>query len=66
MTQADYEEKLTSEQRMAMLEVFSRKPLPVTWPEFLRSAFNDPLMRCVLVPWSGMILGIEPDGHTHS
>jgi len=29
-------------------------------------AAYDGLMGCVMLPWCGMWLGIEPDGHTHS
>lgn len=66
MTQETYETELTSEQRTALLEVYGRRELRETWTQFIRSAFNDPVMGCVLVPWCGMTLGIEKDGHTHS
>lgn len=38
----------------------------VTYKEFRRAVrplFHDP---CILIPWQGMWLGIEPDGYTHS
>ena len=66
MTQEQYEVALTPAQRDALLKVYARKDLGLTWPEFVASAYPDPIMRCVMVPWSGMWLGIEPDGHTHS
>lgn len=68
MTQAQYEEELTSDQRQALLEVYSRRPLPERWPEFLASAWTWESFgnRVVMVPWCGMVLGIEHDGHTHS
>ena len=66
MTQDQYERELTSEQRTALLEVYGRRELKETWTQFIRGAFIDPVMRCVLVSWCGMTLGIEKDGHTHS
>ena len=33
---------------------------------FRRTAYNDGIMNCVMVPWCGMWLGIETDGYTHS
>ena len=65
MTQADFE-KLTPAQRDALVRVFNRWPVAHTWADFIRSAVHDTLIRCVMVPWSGMVLGIEEDGHTHS
>ena len=65
MTQDQFD-GLTPEQRAALRAVFNRRPRLVTWTTFMRSAFNDTVIRCVMVPWSGMTLGIEEDGHTHS
>jgi hypothetical protein len=61
--------ELTEEQKLALRRVYERprgRPPEQTWGEFLEPAFNDTLMNCVMVPWAGMWLGIEPDGHTHS
>lgn len=32
----------------------------------LRTVWWDGIMKCYLVMWSGMTLGIETDGHIHS
>jgi len=65
MTQAQYETATTPAQRDAMIEVFTRRKLEMKWPAFLASANLDALMGCIMVPWCGMWLGIEPDGWTH-
>ena len=65
MTMAQYRE-LTEAQQLALREIYERKPLEVTWDQFLAKAYRDTIMDCVMVPWAGMWLGIEPDGHTHS
>jgi len=68
MTMDQYKE-LTPEQQTALRKVYERpigRPRELSWGEFLEPAFNDTLMGCVMVPWAGMWLGIEPDGHTHS
>lgn len=36
----------------------------VTYREFRRTVQPGP--DCIMVPWCGMWLGIEPDGYTHS
>ncbi len=36
----------------------------VTYREFRRTVRPGP--DCIMVPWIGMWLGIEPDGYTHS
>ena len=76
MTQLQYETDLTPAQRDALLKVYARRELflpngdhtgqRITWEMFVERAHPNPIMRCVMVPWSGMWLGIEPDGHTHS
>jgi len=57
---------LTREQQGALREVFCRRDLGENFTTFLNRAYLDGLMGCVMVPWCGMWLGIEPDGHTHS
>lgn len=66
----------TKEQRIALAKVFQRHdPLPehpINRRDWLRRyrafrrtawiAFGD----CLMVPWAGMMLGIERDGYTHS
>lgn len=34
--------------------------------EFCQRAYADTLLGCIMVPWCGMLLGIERDGYTHS
>lgn len=57
-----------------MGEVFEHLPLntqmeykgqrPATYRQFRRTVRIG--SGCIMVPWCGMWLGIEPDGHTHS
>ncbi len=74
--------KLTKDQRTALKTVFDRKPLyrgetgaliwhqgdrPMTYREFRRTVIPElGGYGAALVPWCGMWLGIEKDGHTHS
>lgn len=64
--------KLTRPQREAMKRVHARlqhtdrhqtEPVP-SYRQFRRTAQPGP--GCVMVPFVGMWLGIEPDGYTHS
>lgn len=43
---------------------FSPSLPQMTYLQFRRLAFQS--YDCVMVPWCGMWLGIEPDGYTHS
>ena len=68
--------RVTRDQRLALMRVFLRKDPKPDHPinqrewfrryrKFRRTAFvifGD----CVIVPWAGMVLGIEADGYTHS
>jgi len=67
--------KTNKAQREALARVYSRKhPMPEhpvnvrTWwmgyREFRKTVQPGP--GCIMVQWSGMWLGIEPDGYTHS
>lgn len=71
--------KLTKEQQKALKRLWDRDKADAlreklsdrketsTWSSYLamrRTVFPGP--GCVMIPWAGMILGIEPDGHTHS
>ena len=58
--------KITKEQQAALKQVFDRTPLGLTYLQFRRTAFHWQHINCVMVPWCGIILGIEQDGHTHS
>ena len=58
---------LTKEQRIALFRIYQREwnAKPATYLAFRRTA-SQSYMGCVMVPWCGMWLGIEPDGYTHS
>jgi hypothetical protein len=69
--------KLTKEQQRALHRVYQRADLfhdevvnhaklkvRTSYLRFRRSVLPGP--GCVMVPWKGMVLGIEPDGYTHS
>jgi len=59
--------RLTKAQQSALLAIYNRQwDKPKTYLEFRRTAINNSLMGCVMVPWLGMWLGIEKDGYTHS
>lgn len=63
---------LTRAQRVALERVYNRKVIytpdlthrEITYKEFRRTV--QPGSGCIMVFWSGMWLGIEPDGYTHS
>ena len=57
---------LTRAQREALYRKWRQDSQGMSYREFRRDAFNNELMGCVLVQWCGMVLGIEPDGYTHS
>ena len=60
--------KLTKSQRAALCAVFHRQVQgPVAcrkYRTFRRTVQPGP--GCIMVPFAGMWLGIEPDGYTHS
>ena len=57
--------KLTKEQRVALKRVYDRDHgVAPTYRQFRRQLLPGP--DCVLIQWKGMVLGIEPDGYTHS
>ena len=66
---------LTKQQRVALKCVFDRGPIYLTerdarhdirqsYRQFRRAVV--PGFDCIMVPWCGMWLGVERDGHTHS
>ncbi len=67
----------TKEQRKALYKIWLRDHPrahpdgligPHMYSEYLkfrRTAVNSHI-GCMMLPWKGMWLGIEPDGHTHS
>ena len=67
MTPEQFKE-LTQEQRLALREVYSRGVNDEeSFNTFLsRATFELGGYGAVMVPWAGMWLGIEKDGHTHS
>ena len=56
---------LTYAQRSALKQVYDRG-FKGTYLQFRRTVTVSSLMDCALVPYCGMLLGIEPDGYTHS
>ena len=68
---ADCPVELTVAQAIALARVYLR-PLGAGHDEKNEQAFNVFLQTvtmgpgCVMVPWAGMYLGIEPDGYVHS
>jgi hypothetical protein len=54
---------ITKEQQQALKRVFERGN-DLSYLSFRRTAKGGP--DCVMLPWCGMWLGIEPDGYTHS
>ncbi len=58
--------KTNRAQREALLRVYQRDwaGRPATYRAFRRTVQPGP--GCILVPFAGMWLGIEPDGYTHS
>jgi|TARA_R110000751_G_scaffold245045_1_gene345065 hypothetical protein len=56
--------KLNKAQRLALARKWQQNSQGMTYRQFratVQSGFD-----CVMVRWSGMWLGIEPDGYTHS
>ena len=58
-------------EREALKSVYDRGPIVVSnkkisYTAFRRMAYYSSLNGCFMVPWQGMILGIEKDGYTHS
>jgi hypothetical protein len=61
----------TREQRESLLLVYRRvvqavppSRRPITYRQFRRLVQSGP--GCIMIPFAGMWLGIEPDGYTHS
>lgn len=54
---------LTKAQRLALRRVWDRCPT-MPYRAFRRTVQPGP--GCIMVPFAGMWLGIEPDGYTHS
>jgi len=56
--------KLTRKQRESLHCKWLQNNQSMTYREFRRTV--SPGFDCVMVQWSGMWLGIETDGYTHS
>ena len=56
--------KLTREQREALKRVYDRHETSGSYLDFRRTVQQG--WDCIMVKWSGMWLGIEKDGYTHS
>ena len=60
-------DKLTKAQQRALLAVYNRPwDKPKTYLAFRRTAINNSLIGCVMVPYTNIWLGIEKNGYTHS
>jgi hypothetical protein len=55
---------LTPAQRTALHRKWAQDDQGLTYLQFRRTAQAG--WGCVMVRWSGMWLGVEPDGYTHS
>jgi len=55
----------TKAQQQALLSLYQRYQQSPTFLRFRRNAFWA-FGNVLMVPWCGMIIGIEPDGYTHS
>ena len=60
--------KMTRKQVIALKRIYDRnwKAKPESYLAFRRTAYVSHMQGCVMLPWCGMWLGIERDGHTHS
>ena len=59
---------ITKAQRHAIKRLWQREtndPVRVTYRHLRKTAFVA-FGDCLMVPWCGMIIGIETDGYTHS
>jgi len=57
---------LTKQQRASLHRKWQQNNQGMTYREFRKTVQPTPCSDCVLVEWSGMWLGIEQDGYTHS
>ena len=58
--------RLTKPQRVALHRLWMRAPQNLSYRAFRRTVRLYCRDNCVIVPWCGMFIGIETDGHTHS
>lgn len=53
-------------EREALKALWLRDTKPCTYMRLRRQAYYSFVMECWMVPWAGMMVGIERDGYTHS
>jgi len=58
--------KLTKPQQKSLFMKWEQSNQGMTYLQFRRSVQFNFIDDCVMVTWSGMWLGIETDGYTHS
>jgi len=56
----------TKAQRKSLHRKWLQNNQSMSYLAFRRTAHYSYTMNCLMVQWSGMWLGIETDGHTHS
>lgn len=56
----------TKAQQKALLNLYRRYQQSPTYLAFRRNAFWAFSDECLMIPWCGMIIGIEADGYAHS
>lgn len=61
---SNWKPRLNKAQRGALYRLWLRSSNGMTYPQFRRTVYHS--FGVVMVPWCGMVVGIEPDGHTHS
>ena len=58
---------VNQEQRTALLKLWERNDQGMSFEAFVDTARPELMgCGCIMVPWSGMLIGIETDGHAHS
>ncbi len=62
---------LTRAQREALFDLYRRSGVSLeskkkTYLQFRRTARMDCMLGCLMIPFCGMLVGIEWDGYTHS
>ena len=59
--------KTTRAQRVALLRLYNRTEKTVSYRDFRKTVLATYFLGgCVMVPFSGLWVGIEPDGYAHS
>ena len=58
--------KLTKQQSRALFAVYLRTTMDQSYRQFRRGVEPEIGGTAVMIQWSGILLGIERDGYTHS